>query len=111
MLGYPGRIYSATPIFDWTGSWTPVMMIQTPVGLVGVDHIEEGLVAEGHIEVSLCLLFPLYHTWPSSVQHIPGPLVTPHDSILGHATLLCAALSMESTKVGRREYCQCSLLL
>jgi hypothetical protein len=83
MLGYLGRIYSATPISGWTGSWTPVMMIPMPVGLVGADHIEEGLVAEGHIEVSLCLLFLLYHTWPSSVQHIQGPQVTQHDSILG----------------------------
>ncbi len=46
-------------------STLPVMMIQMPVGLVGADHIEEGLVAEGHIEVSLCLLFLLYHTWPA----------------------------------------------
>ena len=99
MLGYPGRIYSATPIFGWTGSWTPVMMIQMPEGLVGADHIEEGLVAEDHIEVSLCLLFLLYHTWPSSVQHIQGPPVTPHDSIPGHATLLYASPSMELIEV------------
>ena len=71
------------------------MMILMPVGLVGADHIEAGPVVAGHIEVSLCLLFPLYHTWPSSVQHIQGPLVTPHDSIQDHATLLCATLSME----------------
>ncbi len=79
MLGYPGHIYSATLLFDWTGNWTPVMMILMPVGLVGADHIEAGPVVA---------LIPLYHTWPSSAQHIQGPLVTPHDSILGHATLL-----------------------
>jgi hypothetical protein len=88
MLGYPGRIYSATPIFGWTGSWTPVMMILMHVGLVGADHIEDGPVAVGHIEVNLCLLFLLYQ----------GPQVTPHDSILGHATLLCAVLSMKLTQ-------------
>ena len=95
MHEYLGRIYSATPIFDWIVSWTPVMMIQMPVGLVGADHIEEGPVAAGHIEVSLYLLFLLYHTWPSSVQHKQGPQITPHDSIPGHATLLYASLSME----------------
>ena len=88
MLGYPGRIYSATPIFGLTGNWTPVMMILMPVGLVRADHIEAGL----------CLLFLPYHTWLSSVQHIQGPQVTPHDNIPGHATLLCAALSMELTQ-------------
>ena len=98
MLGYLGRIYSATLLFDWTGNWTPVMMIRMSLGLVGADHIEAGPVVAGHIEVSLCLLFPLFHTWPSFVQHIRGPQVTPHDSILDHATLLCAALSMELTK-------------
>ena len=76
-----------------------MMMIQMPVGLVGADKIEEGLVAEGHIEVSLCLLFLLYHTWPSSVQHIQGPQVTPHDSTPGHVTLLYAFLSMGLTQV------------
>ncbi len=99
MLEYLGRIYFAILIFGWTGSWIPVMMIQMPVGLVGADHIEEGLVAEGHIEVSLCLLSLLYHTWPSSARHIQGPQVTPHDSILGHATLLYAFLSMGLTQV------------
>ncbi len=98
MLGYPGRIYSATLLFDWIGNWTPVMMILMPVGLVGADHIEAGPVVAGHIEVSLCLLFPLCHTWPSSVQNIQGLLVIPHDSIPGHATLLCGALSMALTK-------------
>ena len=78
------------------------------VGFVGEDQIEVGPVAEGRIEVSLCPLFQLCHTWPSSAQHIQGPLVTPHDSILGHATLLCGTLSMELTQVGRRECCQCS---
>ena len=80
-------------------------------GLVGADHIERGPVVAGHIAVSLRPLFPIYHTWLSSVQHTQGPLVTPHDSILGHAILWCAALSMELTKAGRRECCQCSLLL
>jgi hypothetical protein len=74
------------------------MMIQMPEGLVGADHIEEGLVAEDHIEVSLCLLFLLYHTWPSSAQHIQGPQVTQHDSNPGHATLLYASPSMELIK-------------
>jgi hypothetical protein len=74
------------------------MMILMPVGLVGADHIEAGPVAAGHIEVSLCLLFLLYHTWSSSVQHIQGPQVTPHDYIPGHATFLCVALSMELTQ-------------
>jgi len=95
MLEYLGRIDFATPIFGWTGNWTPVMMILKPVGLVGADHIEAGPAVVGHIEVSLCPLFLLYHTWPSSVQHIQGPQVTPHDSIPGHATLLYASLSME----------------
>ena len=95
MLVYLGRIYSATPISGWTGSWTPVMMIPMPIGLVGADHIEEGLVSEGHIEVSLCLPFLLFHTWPSSAQHIQGPPVTPHDSIPGHVTLLYASPLME----------------
>ena len=81
------------------------------VALVGADHIEVGHVVEGRIEVNLCPLFQLCHTWPSSAQHIQGPLVTPHDSILGHATLLCGAPSMELTQVGRRECCQCSPLL
>ena len=80
-------------------------------GLVCSDHIEMGPVVAGHIAMSLCPLFPMYHTWPSSVQHTQGPLVTPHDSILGHAILSCAALSMELTKAGRRECCQCSPLL
>jgi hypothetical protein len=74
-------------------------------GLVVLDHIEVGPVVAGHTEVSLCPLFPMYHTWPSSVQLIRGPLVTPHDSIPGHTTLLGAALLTELTKVGRRECC------
>ena len=74
-------------------------------GLVVADHIVVGPVVAGHIEVGLCPIFKMYHTWPSSVQHIQGPLVTPHDSIPGHATLLCAALSMELKKVGQRECC------
>ena len=74
-------------------------------GLVVADHIVVGPVVAGHIEVGLCPIFKMYHTWPSSVQHIQGPLVTPH------ATLLCGALSMELAQVVRRECCQCSSLL
>jgi len=80
-------------------------------GLISAVHIEMGPVVAGHIAVSLCPLFPMYHTWPSSVQHIQDPLLTPHDSIPGHATLLCAALSKKLTKVECRECCQCFLLL
>ena len=46
------------------------------IGFVGEDHIEVGPVVEGRIAVSLCPLFQLCHTWPSSAQHIQGPLVT-----------------------------------
>ena len=73
--------------------------------LVVLNHIEVGPVVAGHIAVSLRPLFPIYHTWLSSVQHTQGPLVTPHDSIPGHTTLLGAALLTELTKVGRRECC------
>ena len=56
MLGYLGRIYSATLLFDWTGNWTPVMMIRMSLGLIGADHIEAGPVVAGHTEVSLCTI-------------------------------------------------------
>jgi hypothetical protein len=32
-------------------------------------HVEAGPVVAGHIEVGLCPLSQMYHTWPSSVQH------------------------------------------
>ena len=68
-----------------------MMMILMPgglveVGFVGKDHIEVGLVVEGRIAKNLCPPYQLCHTWPSSAQHIQGPLVTLHDGILGHAT-------------------------
>ena len=69
------------------------------VGFVGEDHIEVGPVVEGRIAASLCPLFQLCHTWSLSAQHIQGPLVTPHDGILGLMGLI---------QVGRRECCQCS---
>ena len=56
------------------------------IGFVGKDHIEVGLVVEGRIATNLCPLYQLCHTWPSSAQHIQGPLVTLHDGILGHVT-------------------------
>ena len=40
------------------------------VGCVGEGQIEVGPVVEGRIAVSLCPLFQLCHTWPSSAPHI-----------------------------------------
>ena len=78
-------------------------------GHVVAGHIEVGPVVVGHIEEGLYLLVQMYHTWPSSVQNIQGPLVNPHDNIPGHAALLCAALSMELKKAGQRKCCSCSV--
>ena len=73
---------------------TPVRMIlmsegHVTAGPVVAGHIEVGPVVAGHIEVGLCPLLQMYHTWPSSVQHIQGPLVNSHDNIPGHAEYCC----------------------